>query len=153
MSLEFILSGGILLKEIRKNKKVHLCSLIYHKYSTNASIPRLYMPSSGKILHAFASVRDCQREVSTRALFLWEDMWIYAHVSPLQYALSLLACISRGPDSHLRLSAWWNICEISCSGFSAPSEFSAIKTRVLPPLTELVSTETANPKPNKMSQT
>lgn len=118
-----------------KKKKAHLCSLIYYKYSTSASIRPLPMPSSGKLLHAFASVRDCQCEVSTCRLFLWEDMWIYVNicVSPLQCALPLPAYISRGPNSYLSLSAWWNISERSCSGFSAVSDFSAIKTRVLPP--------------------
>lgn len=72
-------AGGILLKKIRKtNQKKSLCCVIYYKYSTNTSIPSLAMPSSGKILHAFSSVRACQHGVSTCGLFLQEDMWIYA---------------------------------------------------------------------------
>lgn len=116
----------------QKNKQTNKClrGLIYYKYSTNTSISPLAMLSSGKFLHAFASVRDCQCRVTTYALFLQEDMWTYACVSPLQCALSLLAYNSRGPNSHLSLSVWWNTGERSCSGFSAPSDFSAIKTRV-----------------------
>lgn len=41
---------------------------MYYKYSTFTSIPPLAMPSSGELLHAFASVRDCHCGVSTWSL-------------------------------------------------------------------------------------